>query len=240
MNAKDFEIFYNWNNSLNTNDKIQYRVIQERIQPMLAKKAYKESEIEEILIAEGYKENLVKEAMKASAAPGKKPENTEQAVEAAHGVPKRYADMAHRFEKALVAHGPSKFVKMLTQGENPLVKMSQKEVDTLQRIADQAFENPLYLESLHSYIQPSIVSELADNVCKARKIQSKCKIAKTHSGYRITHGEKVVEASIKPVKSTSEKFAQSNYEAFGFPDEYVILAYEEESPYAQIKRDLNR
>jgi hypothetical protein len=31
----------------------------------------------------------------------------------------------------------------------------------------------------------------------------------------------------------------SNYEKFGFPDEFVILAYEKNSPYSKIANDLN-
>jgi len=64
MNSADFEIFYNWNNSNKTNDKIQFRTIQSRMLPLLERKAFTNSEIEEILIAEGYKESLVKEALK--------------------------------------------------------------------------------------------------------------------------------------------------------------------------------
>ena len=48
MNQADFEIFYNWNNSNNTNDKIQFRTIQSRMRPMLERNAYSNSEIEEI------------------------------------------------------------------------------------------------------------------------------------------------------------------------------------------------
>ena len=239
MNQADYEIFYNWNNSNNTNDKIQFRTIQSRMRPMLEKKAYSNSEIEEILISEGYKENLVKEAIKVAHAIEMPESEVEESVTVANGVPKKYSDISRRFEKVLQAKGPSTFVKLMTQGENPLIKISKKELDTFQKIADVAYENPVHLVTLHAFMRPSVVSELAENVCRARKIRNKCSFSEVSNGsYRITHAGKVIEASIKPVGSSSTKFANSNYGAFGFPDEYVILAYEEASPYSQIKRDL--
>lgn len=236
MNASmDFEIFYNWNNSLRTNDKIQYRAIKEKIKPML-KKAYKESEIEELLLAEGYKFNLIKEALKT---PNESLDITiDESIDSANGVPKKYADISYKLEKTLSKVGPSKFVKLITQGENPLIKISAKEINVFQKLANLAFENPQYIDTLHSYMKPSIVSELGEIICKARSIVKDCKVAKTQTGYSISHGNKVIEASIKPVNSTSEKFVNSNYQMFGFPDEYVIIAFEEESPISKLKKDL--
>jgi len=237
MNSTDFEIFYNWNNLNRTNDKIQLRTIQSRMLPLLERKAFTLPEIEEILIAEGYKESLVKEAMQANNKISEA--DLEMSVEAANGVPKKYSDISHKFEKVLQAHGPTKFVKLMTEGENPLLKISKKERETFQKIADVAYENPVQLTTMHAFIQPSIISELAENVCRARRIAQKCSVVKTAKGnFTITHNGKKIEASIKPVESTSEKFAKSNYGVFGFPDEYVILAYEHNSPYAEIKKDL--
>jgi hypothetical protein len=239
MNSADFEIFYNWNNSNKTNDKIQFRTIQSRMLPLLERKAFTNSEIEEILIAEGYKESLVKEALKITNTKVASEQEVEMNVEAANGVPKKYSDISHKFERVLQAHGPRKFVKLMTQGESPLLKVSRKELETFQKIADVAYENPVQLQTLHAFMQPSIISELAENVCRARKIAQKCTVTKVASGkFQISHNGKKVEASIKPVDSTSDKFAKSNYGAFGFPDEYVILAYEHNSPYSQIKKDL--
>jgi hypothetical protein len=238
MNSQDYEIFYNWNNSLQTNDKIQYRNILAKIKPLVEAGAYNNSEIEEILTAEGFKHKLIVAALEKDSS-NESTESIEDKIEAANGLPKKYSDISHRFEKVLIAKGPSKFVKLMTQGDNPLMKLSKKEKDTFQKIADVAFENPLYLQTLHAYMSPSIVSELAENVCKARKIRNKVSISKSKDGtYKITHAGKIIEASIKPIKSSSEKFANSNYETFGFPDEYIILAHEEESPYSKINKDL--
>ena len=235
MNSQDYEIFLNWNNSLRTNDKIQFRSIQAKIQPLRQTHAYKDSEIEEILISEGFKHNLIKEALKNDS----EESSVEERVEIACGVPTKYSDISHKFEKELLAKGPTKFVKLMTQGTSPLMKLSKKEIETFQKIADVAYENPLYMNTLHAYLNPSVVSELAENVCKARKIKNKVSVSKVSAGtYKITHGGKTIESSVKPINSTSEKFATSNYATFGFPDEYVILAHEEESPYSQIKKDL--
>lgn len=237
MNSSDFEIFYNWNNSNKTNDKIQLRTIQSRMLPLLEKKAFSKNEIEEILIAEGYKENLVKEALRLD--DSSSDAKLEEAVDYASGMPKKYSDISNKFEKVLKAQGPSMFVKMLTQGDNPLVKLSSKELDTFQKIADTAYDNPIHLTTLHAFLKPSIVSELAENVCRARKIRSKCSFAKIDDDvYEITHNGKKIQASLKPINSSSNKFASSNYGVFGFPDEYVFLAYEENSPYSQIKKDI--
>lgn len=234
--TKDFEIFYNWNNSLRTNDKIQFRSMQDRIKTM-KKQAYNESEMEEILLSEGYKHNLIKEALSASFKKTAK-RTEEQSMDVANGVPKKYSDIAHKFEKTLMEVGPTKFVNLTTQGESPLIKISSKEVEAFQSIANLAYENPIYLDTLHSYIKPSVVSELAENICKARTIASKCSLKKTQTGYEITHGGKTIEASASPVKSSSSKFVNSNYQSFGFPDEYVIIAFEQESPISKLKKDL--
>jgi len=232
MNSTDFEIFYNWNNSIKTNDKIQFRTIQAKIKSL---PHYSSDELEEILIAEGFKHNLIKEALNYSA---EKP--VEKAVEEAGGVPTKYSDVSNKFEKVLAEVGPSKFVKMVTSGTSPLIKISSKEKETFQHIVDLAYDNPVHLATLHAYMKPSIVSELAENVCKARKIRSKCSFAQNSDGsYRISFAGKVVEASSKPLKSNSEKFVTSHYVNFNFPDEYVILAHEESSPYAEIKKALN-
>jgi hypothetical protein len=237
MNSTDFEIFYNWNNNNRTNDGIQFRTIQSRILPLLEKKAFSKSEIEEILISEGYKESLVKEALSLDSTAQES--ITEKSAEISNGVPRRYADISHKFERVLQSQGPSKFVKLMTQGESPLVKVSKKELDTFQKIADTAYDNPVHLATLHAFLKPSIISELAENVCRARKIRDKCSFSKVDNGvYEISHNGKKIEASAKPVKSNSKKFANSNYEVFGFPDEYVILAHEEECPYSQIKKDI--
>lgn len=234
MQKKDSEIFYNWTNSNNTNDKLQFRTIQSRIAPLLERNAFTHSEIEEILIAEGYKQNLIKEALKSSEAE----EEVEELV-AEETLPKKYSDLSHKFEKFLEAKGPTKFVKVMTQGENPLIKLSKKDLDTFQKIADTAYTNSVHYATLHAFMKPSIISELAENVCRARKIRSNCKVAQVNDGvFKIEHNGKTVKASFKPVISTSTKFASSNYGEFGFPDEYVILAYEEASPYSKIKKDL--
>jgi len=237
MQKKDSEIFYNWTNSNNTNDKLQFRTIQSRIAPLLERNAYNHSEIEEILVSEGYKQNLIKEALKM-ASKDEEIEETEE-VEAEETLPKKYSDLSYKFERVLEAKGPTKFVKIMTQGENPLMKLSKKELDTFQKIADTAYTNSVHYATLHAFMKPSIISELAENVCRARKIRKNCRVAKVDDGvYQIEHNGKTVKASYKPVISTSNKFASSNYAEFGFPDEYVILAYEEASPYSQIKKDL--
>jgi hypothetical protein len=238
MNSTDFEIFYNWNNSLRTNDKIQYKAIQAAAKELLNKSAYSPSELEEILIAEGYKRNLIKQALVNDSSMSE--DSVEQNVEVAAGVPKKYSDISHKFEKTLQSMGATKFVKLMTKGENPLMKVSKNELETFQKLADLAYENPMYYDTLHSYMRPSITAELAENVCKARSIRDKCSISQLENGsYKISHSGKIIEASVKPVSSTSEKFTKSNYGAFGFPDEYVILAYEESSPYAKIRKDLS-
>ena len=231
----DFEVFHNWNNSLRTNDKIQFRSMQDKIKNM--KQAYNESEIEEILLSEGYKHNLIKEAIDFSFSK-KTNSSTDQLIDKANGVPKKYADISHNFEKVLFEQGPLKFVKLTTQGNSPIIKISNKESEALLTIAELVYENPIYIDTFHSYIKPSIVSELAENVCKARAILNKCKVSKTNNGYQIKHGDKLVEASTKPINSTSKKFVESNYKIFGFPDEYVIIAHEEESPISKLKKDL--
>jgi hypothetical protein len=236
MQKKDSEIFYNWTNSNNTNDKLQFRTIQSRIAPLLERNAFTHSEIEEILVAEGYKQNLIKEALKMAE---DEDEEIVEDVEAEEKLPKKYSDLSHKFERTLEAKGPTKFVKIMTQGENPLMKLSKKELETFQKIADTAYTNSVHYATLHAFMKPSIISELAENVCRARKIRQNCKVAKVDDGvYKIEHNGKTVKASYKPVISTSTKFASSNYGEFGFPDEYVILAYEEASPYSQIKKDL--
>lgn len=236
MYSKDYEIFYNWTNSNKYNDHLQLRTITARMQPLL-KKAYSNSEISEILVAEGYKENLVKEALDLATAPAESPvEKKPQA----NVMPKSYADLAPKIEQVLASTGPSKFVKLLTEGDNPLVKVSKKELDAFQRIADTAYDNKIHLATLHAFLKPSLVSELAQNVCKARKIQNNCKVASVGKNtYEINHNGKTVKASCSPVDSTNPKFASSNYGVFGFPDEYVIVAYESASPYAEIKKDLD-
>lgn len=230
MNSTDFEIFYNWGNTLSTNDKIQFKKIQSQISNL--KKNHSVGEMEEILVANGYKYSLVKEALSE-----KKEVKTAQAEPVT--MPKKYADIAPRIEQTLKELGSNKFVSLLTKGTNPLMKLSKKQVETFQKLADSALEDSIYFDALHSYMKPSIVSELCENVRIARKIKDFCKIDNKDNLYKIHHNGKVVEASISPVKSTSAKYKENNYSYFNFPDEYVILAYEESSPYSKIKKDLN-
>ena len=237
MNSSDFEIFYNWDNANKTNDNIQYRTIQSKIKPLIERNVFSSSEIEEILIADGYKEALVKDAVRA-ASNNNISEPVTEPVEV-NVVPKKYSDISSKFEKVLKAQGPTKFVKLMTSGDNPLIKLSKKELSNFQKIADTAYENPIHLATLHAFMKPSVVSELAENVCRARKIKSNCSFSKVSEGlYKISHNGTTVNASIKPVLSSSKKFATSSYGVFGFPDEYVILAYEESSPYEKIRKDL--
>jgi hypothetical protein len=233
MKSADFEIFYNWNNSLKTNEKIQFRTIQSKIKPMLERDGYSKSEVEEILVADGHRSDLVKQALNY----GESPVETKQT--SASGIPKSYLDLSSQIENVLQSQGPSKFVKLLTSGSSPLVKISAKEKDTLQKIADTAYENPIHLATLHAFLKPSIVSELAENVCKARKIASKCSIAEAGDKTKISYNGKIVEASSSPMYSSGEKFQTSNYGIFNFPDEFIILTYESKSPYAKIKKDLS-
>jgi hypothetical protein len=236
MQKKDNEIFYNWTNSNNANDKLQFRTIQSRISPLLEKTAFTHSEIEEILLSEGYKQSLIKEALKMSS---KEEETVVKEASKEVSIPKRYSDLSQKLEKLLQASGPTKFVKTLTQGESPLMKLSGKELDTFQKIADTAYTNSIHNAVLHAFMKPSIISELAENVCRARKIRQNCRVAKVNDDvYQINHNNNKIEVSLKTLKSSSKKFASSNYAELGFPDEYIILAYEESSPYAQIKKDL--
>jgi hypothetical protein len=237
MISNDSDILINWTRSNAANDNLQLRTIQSRIRPYLERKSMKNSEIEEILLAEGYKENLIKEALRLAST---KDEESVVVADTFKGIPKKYGDVAPKIEAVLAAKGPSKFVKMLTEGNSPIVKISKKDLDSLQKIADKAFENPLEMPVLHAFLKPSVISELAENVCRARKIRQNCKVAQTKDGYKIAHKNKEIFASSKPISSTSDKFASSNYEAFGFPDEYVIIAHEEASPYSQIQKDLQK
>jgi hypothetical protein len=237
MISNDSDILINWTRSNAANDNLQLRTIQSRIRPYLERKSMKNSEIEEILLAEGYKENLIKEALRLASSTG---EDDKVVKEAFVGIPKTYGDLAPKFEAVLAAKGPTRFVKMLTEGQSPIVKLSRKELDSFHKIADKAFDNPMELPVLHAFLKPSVISELAENVCRARKIRQNCKVAETKEGYKIAHKNKTIIASAKPISSTSEKFASGNYEAFGFPDEYVIIAHEEASPYSQIQKDLQK
>lgn len=241
MNNSDYEMFCNWNSSLASNENIQTRTILAEARKMIVK-SFTIPEIEEVLLASGYRQNLIKTALDSmNESDGLMTENieAESENEESFGVPKKYSDMAPRFEKILKTSGAKKFVDLMTSGTNPLIKISKKEKETFHRIASLAIENPVHLNTLHSYIRPSITSELAENVCKARKIRSKCNVEGENSSYKIVHNGNTIKVSTSPVSSTHTKFAESNYGVFGFPDEYVIMAYEEDAPYARLTKDLN-
>jgi len=241
MNNSDYEMFCNWNSSLASNENLQTRTILAEARKLI-KKSFTILEVEEVLLASGYKPNLVKSALDSM----NESDGLEEASivaeadeEESFGVPKKYSDMAPRFEKILKTSGAKKFVDLMTSGQSPLIKISKKEKETFQRIASLAIENPVHLNTLHSYIRPSVTSELAENVCKARKIRSKCNVEGENNSYKIRHNGATIKVSTSPVSSTNTKFANSNYGVFGFPDEYVILAYEEDAPYARLTKDLN-
>lgn len=241
MNNSDYEMFCNWNSGLASNENIQTRTILAEARKMISK-SFTIQEIEEILLASGYRQNLVKTALDSmDESDGLMSEGatSESEEDSSFSVPKKYSDMAPRFEKILKASGAKAFVDLMTSGTDPLVKISKKEKETFHRIASLAIENPVHLNTLHSYIRPSITSELAENVCKARKIRSKCNVEGENNSYKITHNGNTIKVSTSPVSSTNTKFADSNYGVFGFPDEYVIVAYEEDTPYARLTKDLN-
>lgn len=234
MNSQEMELLTKLIGRHDQEDAIAIKTAMNRISQL--KSSYGPEEISEILLAEGVSERIASlslEKVFTKVAEKKKEEYYFK------GVPKSYKDIALRFEKVLLSHGPRKFVKMTTEGQDPIIKLSKSEKETFLKLSEAAYNDHVRLASLHAFIQPSIIGELNNKVCVARKLAKTASVQKINEDtYEITVKGKKIEANINDIDSTNPVFSESNYKEFGFPDEYVIMAYEKSLPYESIIKNL--
>lgn len=228
------DFIYNWRNELKSHSSGQGMLI-ERLASDLKQKGYSRSDAIEILASENFDLDIVEKYASAIFQ-----ENVKEAKKTTSipVVPTKYDDCKPAVENTLKSVSAKEFTKRLCQGDYSIIKASNKDFDSLVKLAEYAQKDSNALETLHSELKPWFEECLLSNVLTAQN--STAKIATTGDNtFRVAIKNNEADVDLNLGKSNSKKYTQGNYESFGLADEFLVYAADSTSPYQRLKKALD-
>lgn len=237
MLASEAEIIYNWRNELRQNNQGE-RTVAAQSAIDFQKRGFTAQEALEMLAAEKFDLRTAEHAVytvygKTACAESSQP------VRTAMVVPTSYSDVKPIIEDTLGRLSAKEFVDRLTKSESPIVRVSQKNLESWYRLAANAKQDAFGLDVLHSELKPWVEETMLKSVLIAEREEARIqKVAKNERRYKVAMRKEAAEVDLDHGTSTGTRFQKGNFADFGLADEFMIQAADHVSPYERLKRAL--
>lgn len=194
----------NWTNVLKYDDQSHYEILV-REASVYKNKGYKKSEVEDIFVSKNYQYGIIESALE-----NVYPQPVQITKKASRSFPTSYKDCYDSINNLINNKGAKYLLDLLIKSENPIIKVSQKEQDSIYRIAHTIDNSNMPNYEIHNFVSPWIEEELFNNVVIAKSDKYR-KIAST--------------INYKTLKCNCTKFNTKSYEALGLVCEHLIKDY---------------
>lgn len=232
------EMIYNWRNELRQNVQGEQFVAAQTAENY-KQRGFTAAETLEMLAADKCDLRIAEAAVKSVFEPEAKTAAKKE-TRTAQVVPTSYADVAPIIENTLSRLSAREFVDRLTRSEAPIIRMASANVESLQRLAAQAKEEPYALSVLHDELRPWVEDAMLKSVLLAEKEPAQVTAAsKNSSRYKVASRKEVAEVDLDNGTSTGSRFQKGHFADFGLADEFMVRAADVTSPYQRLKRALN-
>jgi len=228
------DMIYNWRNSLRKNDQGE-RIVAAQVAQQLKSRDFNENEAIDMMIADGYSMAIAKAAVEdvyevVTAQTSYKPQRTAMVV------PTKYNDVAPIIEDTLKSTATNEFINLLTTGEQPIMRLSRKGLDSFSRLVKAAKEDKFALETLHGELKPWIEEAMLNSVLLAEKTQARIFKAESEGQYKVSTAKGVIDVDLESGTSSGSRFQKGNFAQFGLADEYLVKVADTVSPHARLTR----
>lgn len=231
---KLYDTISNWQNSLTNTYTTRFIEACGDCHNYMSK-GFTRDEASEILISKGYGSTGIEEVLDEIYGPKISKASTKKID--LYVVPTKYNDIMSMVEYRLAKSGPDKFIKYLTEPENPIIGTTEKHKKSLLKLANNAYENVSLAKHLHNELEPYLEEAMLNSVLIAE--QQNASIQKIDKNkYFVEFPGRFASVDLDKGNSTSNKFTKSNYGKFGLADEFLIKAHDTVSPFIRLRKIL--
>lgn len=235
VSKTEFDMIYNWRNELRANVQGEQYVAAQAAADY-HKRGFSQNEALEMLAADNHDLRIAESAVKMVYEPrtaSTKPTRTAMVV------PTGYNDVVPVIEDTLSRLSAREFVNRLTKSEQPIVRVSQKQIESLVRLAERAKTTEAGLVELHAELKPWVEETMLKSVLLAEKEKGRIdRIAKSNKQFKVTMRKEAATVDLESGTSTGTRFEKGNFADFGLADEFMVQAADHVSPYERLKRAL--
>jgi hypothetical protein len=235
--ASEADIIYNWRNELRQNTQGE-RTVAAQSAIDFQKRGFTAQEALEMLAAENFDLRIAEHAVYTVYGKTASAESS-QPVRTAMVVPTSYSDVKPIIEDTLRRLSAKEFVDRLAKSESPIVRVSQKNLESWYRLAANAKQDAFALDVLHSELKPWVEETMLKSVLIAEREEARIqKLAKNERRYKVAMRKEAAEVDLDQGTSTGTRFQKGHFADFGLADEFMIQAADHVSPYERLKRAL--
>lgn len=231
------DIIYNWRNELRQNIQGERTVAAQKAIDF-QRRGFSAQEALEMLVADNFDLRIAEHAVynvygKTASA------DSSQPVRTAMVVPTSYSDVKPIIEDTLKRLSAKDFVDRLAKSESPIVRVSQKNLESWYRLASKAKQDAYALDVLHSELRPWVEDAMLKSVLIAEREEAKIqKLSKNEQRYRVAMRKESAEVDLDKGTSTGARYQKGNFADFGLADEFMVYAADHISPYERLRRVL--
>lgn len=222
MNLQNDEMIYNWSNSLRQNDD-GARFIAAQTAASLRERGFSAPEALDVMVADEFNQDIAKSAVAATYF--EPAAEVPAAKRTAKVVPTSYGDILPFVENALKLMPTREFVDKLSAGSAPILRVSQRSLQSWNRLAGLAKDNDSALSQLHRDLRPWMEEAMLNSVLIAESDSTR-----TASKKSVTDlGKGTCDCA---------RFIGGNFATFGLACEHIVVAADHASPHQRLIRAL--
>ena len=233
------DIIYNWQNGLRQTNNGQ-RVVAAQSATDYQKQGYDAREALELLAAGKFELGVAEQAVYTVYGKEAQAKLQTKSVRTAMVIPTAYADVKPIVEETLKKLSAKEFIDRLAKSENPIVKVSQKGLESWYRLASNAKQDAHALNTLHSELKPWVEETMLKSVLLAEREEARVqRVAKDEKVFKVAMRKESAEVDLEAGSSTGSRFQKGNFGDFGLADEFMVQAADHVSPYERLRRALS-
>ena len=233
------DIIYNWQNGLRQNTQGE-RMVAAQSAADYQKKGYNAQEALELLAANSFDLRIAEQAVYTVYGKEAQAANAKANIRTAMVIPTSYADVKPIVEDTLKRLSAKEFIDRLTKSEAPIVRVSQKGLESWYRLASNAKQDAHALNTLHSELKPWVEETMLKSVLLAEREEARVqRLAKEEKRFKVAMRKEAAEVDLDAGVSTGSRFQKGNFGDFGLADEFMVQAADHVSPFERLRRALN-
>lgn len=231
------DMFIDWSNSLRLHEQGE-RFVASQTADTLKREGYSAAEALDLLAADNFDLRIAEQAV-AVAYEVAQDEVAPTPVREAQLVPTEYADVREQVEATLSQVSPRDFIKLLTASEAPLLRVSQRNIESLTRLAHNAKTgDAAALAQLHRDLKPWLEDAMLRAVCASEQKVGTMRVASLDRGGSGDNTYMVgnCQVSLRTAKCNCASYLKGNYASFGLACEHLVTAMDAVSPEVRLMR----
>ncbi len=218
--SDSYEMIANWSNSLRQNND-GVRLVAAQTATDLQRRGFSALEALDVMAADHFDIRLAEDVIGEIYNPASPTAAPVAAIKQAMVVPTQYNDVAPFIEKKLEELSPRSFINLLAKSENPILRVSQKSLESFYRLAEYAKKDEHALKLLHKELTPWVEEAMYASVLASENR---------------TAAKSDMEVDLDAGTCSCSRFTGSRMAEFGLACEHLVRAADSTSPHQRLMR----